>query len=823
MSSSSSSSTADAKRKAEIEAKKAKLLEIRRQREQRAQRLQASTSSTSQSAGAGSSTPGATSGTSTSKKDLDDLVNALISGSGTTGTSATRSSRASIIGSPATGDFSPRKSLISRASGFDPPSSEFGESEIDSTPLTPGAATATTAVGGATGTGTDAASTRDYPVQFVDAEIQATEPLPLKERERVYYTKEVQTTESGTLNDDEYDDEDEDDYDGVNGPQARTANGRTRRDGGGVGAEARLKETEQSIRARILAEHAQELAARQEEDRLEREIQEQLRELTDAERIAVYSAQDFGDFVEQSSKIVERALADSYDYMRDYRILDSDGLESSNSGSQIRLHRTFASSDKLFENRSITAIDWSTKYPELVVAAYNRNSNDQDSPDGLVAVWNLHLRDRPEFVFHAQTDVLSVCFSPFHPNLVIGGTYSGQILIWDTRARSLPVLKTPLSAAGHTHPVYGLKLVGSANAHNLVSASTDGSICWWMMDMLARPSESLELLNPLHPKTDEVAITALGVPDQETTSFLVATEEGNVYSANRYDRAGLKAGFNANEVYRGHLAPVTGIDFHPLSAATNHTDFSDLFLTSSMDWTVKLWRLKSSSSSASTTHPVRSAGTTTHSSSTSNTGSGSGANSLQSSILTFEESNDYVYDVKWSPTHPAVFGQVDATGRIDIFNLNADTERPVSSGFPSLSASSLGGPGAGAGGSGPAGSSTSTVDPSPSLPPLASSSPAKALNKLSFAKSGKFAATAGTDGRLYIYELPDSLVHPTDDDVATFQITVAHLLARANADAAALGSNPATNPSSNATYKFAAASASTSAGFPASRAAGQRW
>lgn len=46
---------------------------------------------------------------------------------------------------------------------------------------------------------------------------------------------------------------------------------------------------------------------------------------------------------------------------------------------------------------------------------------------------------------------MSVCFARFHPNLVVGGTYSGQIVLWDNRShRRTPVQRTPLSAAAHT-------------------------------------------------------------------------------------------------------------------------------------------------------------------------------------------------------------------------------------------------------------------------------------------------------------------------------------------------------------------------------------
>lgn len=93
--------------------------------------------------------------------------------------------------------------------------------------------------------------------------------------------------------------------------------------------------------------------------------------------------------------------------------------------------------------------------------------------------------------YHFKSDVLSVTFSPFHSNLVFGGTYSGQILLWDTRSKHLPVLKTPLSAAGHTHPVYAMQMVGTQNAHNLITSSTDGTVCSWVVDMLAQPQVSL--------------------------------------------------------------------------------------------------------------------------------------------------------------------------------------------------------------------------------------------------------------------------------------------------------------------------------------------
>lgn len=214
------------------------------------------------------------------------------------------------------------------------------------------------------------------------------------------------------------------------------------------------------------------------------------------------------------------------------------------------------------------------------------------------------------------------------------------------------MLKTPLSATGHTYPIYAMKMVGTQNANNLISSSTDGLVCSWLADMLSQPQEALPLTVPSHNKTDEVSITCLDFADSETATFLVGTEEGSVYQANRYDRASAKAGLNASpdDVYRGHAGPVTGIQSHPSSGSI---DFSDLFLTSSVDWTVKLWRIKGAKT-------------------------GDKASSGISPIHSFEEADDYVFDVKWHPNHPAVFGTVDGSGKFDLWNLNQDPEVSLS-------------------------------------------------------------------------------------------------------------------------------------------------
>lgn len=41
------------------------------------------------------------------------------------------------------------------------------------------------------------------------------------------------------------------------------------------------------------------------------------------------------------------------------------------------------------------------------------------------------------------------------------------------------------------HPVYCVNVVGTQNAHNLITVSTDGKMCSWSLDMLSTPQVGL--------------------------------------------------------------------------------------------------------------------------------------------------------------------------------------------------------------------------------------------------------------------------------------------------------------------------------------------
>ncbi|KAI8629358.1 cytoplasmic dynein-like protein 1 intermediate chain 2 [Xylariaceae sp. FL1651] len=385
------------------------------------------------------------------------------------------------------------------------------------------------------------------------------------------------------------------------------------------------------------------------------------RALTTEELAAVTASDEFVDFVERSTKVIERALdvGNEYDILTDYSLqahdIEDEDEQAGNTGGKgrRRVKEIVQFYDERWsKKRMISSIDFSPKYPELVLASYTKNPSAPHDPDGIVQVWNQHLHDRPEFLFHAQSDILTSKFSPFHPNLIIGGTYSGQVLLWDTRAKTAPVQKTPLTGSGHSHPVYSVDIVGTQNANNIISVSTDGALCVWSVDMLSQPQESLTLTTPPPNKFEDLAPTTMAFPQTDPTYFLLGSEEGSIYPCHRYDRAGAKAGVDSRVSYKGHAAPVMSVNFHP---ARGPVDLGDLVLSSSLDWSVKLWRVRAP---AATSTIVESAGTAIP------------------PLLDFVR-EDVIYDAAWSPVRPGVFALVDGAGSLELWDITVETEIPV--------------------------------------------------------------------------------------------------------------------------------------------------
>ena len=97
---------------------------------------------------------------------------------------------------------------------------------------------------------------------------------------------------------------------------------------------------------------------------------------------------------------------------------------------------------------------------------------------------------------------------------------------------------------------------------------------------------------------------------------------------------------------------------------------------------------------------------------------------------------DYVYDCAWSPQHPALFAAVDGTGRLDLWNLNKDTE------VASASVTVEGG---------------------------------AALNRVTWTQNSLHVAAGDDLGKIWVYDVGEQLAVPQPDEWNKFNHTLQEL------------------------------------------------
>jgi dynein intermediate chain, cytosolic len=201
----------------------------------------------------------------------------------------------------------------------------------------------------------------------------------------------------------------------------------------------------------------------------------------------------------------------------------------------------------------------------------------------------------------------------------------------------------------------------------IISLSTDGVMCAWTTDMLARPQEYLELTYPpplqssttttlLSKVVDDLSPWTVTFSRNDSSTFFVGTEEGSIWSINRHDRAGAKAGTDPSIRFQSHFGPVTKLELHRaglgVGTGESTSEFDDLLLSTSLDWSIRLWRTRHSSMAGG---DVR----------------------LVSPVIEWVR-EDMVYDVAWSPVRPSLFTTVDGSGALELWDLtSSDPEIPV--------------------------------------------------------------------------------------------------------------------------------------------------
>ena len=308
----------------------------------------------------------------------------------------------------------------------------------------------------------------------------------------------------------------------------------------------------------------------------------------------------------------------------------------------------------------VTGVSWNAT-GNVVAVSYGRNDLDGWCTDpGAVCSWNINRAAldecKPDVLIEVDNCVQSVAMHPSHPGLVCGGTYNGEVFLWNLSAEEEPeVSRSSVSDAGHCEPVVRVAWVaptgveaGDVSLSQIVSLAGDGKVLVWSVASLALSKGRGALSAPvqgyvLHSHRVSGG-TALGFSRLDAALFVAGTESGAVYkcthrrSAPTAGEPGLPPADSLPQASTFELEPCVGA-VHGIDCSPFHRN---LALAVGVDSTVRIYNLLQRA-------PVR---------------------SLMPSAA-------YLYCAEWSPFRPAVFAVGAGDGYAHLYDLDTDAVHPV--------------------------------------------------------------------------------------------------------------------------------------------------
>ncbi|XP_048833522.1 dynein axonemal intermediate chain 4 [Brienomyrus brachyistius] len=305
---------------------------------------------------------------------------------------------------------------------------------------------------------------------------------------------------------------------------------------------------------------------------------------------------------------------------------------------------------ELTVGQNVSSMAWNKKNPDLLAVGYGQFDLKNRKP-GLVCCWSLKNPVWPERIFPCQSGVTALDFSARHPGQIAVGMSDGSIATFSVPSREGgPVLDSSESPHKHSGPVWQVKWIdqdrgpwGEEKCETLVSVSADGRISRWIlrkglhcMDLIKLKrieNEAVRRHGGERQRRSEACISrqtaglCFDFHPKDSNIYLVGTEEGHIHKCSCSNNE------QYLETYTSHKGPVYKVTWSP--------SCSDVFLSCSSDWTIRLWR-----------------------------------QDLLTPVLVFNSVHRAVFDLSWSLRWATIFAAVNED-RLEIWDLGASILDPT--------------------------------------------------------------------------------------------------------------------------------------------------
>lgn len=315
------------------------------------------------------------------------------------------------------------------------------------------------------------------------------------------------------------------------------------------------------------------------------------------------------------------------------------------------------------EELQVTGLSWNST-GSVIAASYGRFDHEHwCTHKSALCTWNIDRRsidpNKPDASIDLSSCLMCITFHPKLPSVIAGGTFNGEIQVWDTGREDETVIATSgMGSDSHREPVtkvlWSLDPSSKASKYQILSISGDGKVLVWQM---SPRSHDLKLVSGFLLQTDsvprsirlskargdtEMGVTSMSFSHEDRNLFVLGSEAGGVFKCsmtsrgppltNAYSSVPLRSPVTFS--FSPHFGPVFSVDCSPYHR--------NLFLTCGTDASVRLYSM------------------------------------LQSKpLFSVEPGAGYLFRVRWSPSRALVFSVVTADGRLLIYDLKVNRVNPL--------------------------------------------------------------------------------------------------------------------------------------------------